>query len=830
MAVVSTNKKLSEISYAANEAITVNPHITLTIDASNTIYPKSITGTSGAIIDFVNQSTTQIICFTLYGANSSTYQLNVSAGAMIRARGKMLTVHTGTGMANQVIDFTVGELAKVPYPSLVLIEHSAGSGAIADYTDNNGSQYLIYPIICTAGKPKIFAPTDVSNGECGRVLFWDATNRKLSCGDGTRGNVIPTGCKVIIPNIYIHGNGAIADSYASRAQLICNNGGHLDLECIAFSDAIDSYSTVANGSIKFSKVGVVGGMYHVTQYPMSVSYLVANACCNWQTVLPPAAMQLYCFNKSTIKDITAVTSRSIYSLTAAAQASALGAGLNGSDGSSISNVYSAIIGNKDANHYAIWLNGFCDSYPKNITAINGQIRFNSLNKNINASDLKHASTLNGALSPVSDYAMVISGSCVNITITDLKRVGVAVRNSHLIIIETGAKNINLFLDQSNYALNDSSTSTSLINNNGTDCEIDVINATTSITGSPSIVMSTYAINSTVRIKGNVGSIAKLYPSSGCVYDGVSCLPENIITSFTGIQSYCAAYLLALSNNPSSGWICFSTFGEGERVVLSNGAQTNSGALWLLNQGATMVAESPVFHGIGAFLGGTLKYSYIENGETYTDSATPPLNISFKFAVARSTGAFTVDKLLTQANIAAALSSLNEYDRYDGVRIRLTATAINNDPTLTLNKVFWDVSHDQNYVHPNIQLSIRGIEAGETVDMCLLADDSIVRTFSVGGSQQFAGGANLDKQVYFNRRKSGILIYSTKYAPITLRRGNLGNIDLFAGSNVQLADASALVEQQERIATWVDDVRNQTDLLEPTYNNTNKINGLLATTI
>lgn len=828
MAVVTTNKKLSEITYTANEAITVNPGVTLTIDASNSIYPKSITATSGGAIELINQSSTQIICFTLYGANSATYRLDVSTGATLRARGKMLTVHTGTGAANQIIDFTVGELAKVPYPSLVMIEHSAGSGDNPNYADNNGSQYVVYPIVCTAGKPKVFAPTDVSNGECGRVLFWDATTRKLSCGDGVRGNVIQAGCKVLIPNIYIHGGGTIADNYAARAQAVYNNGGHADLECVAFSDAISGYNTAVHGKINYKNVGYVGSLYHITQYPMSVQYLIRNPCPNWQNTLPPAAMQLYCYNKATIKDVVAVTSRSIYSLTLPATASGLGAGFEGWAGSTINNVLGGILGNRDANHLAVWINRFSDSTVKNVTAINGLLRFNSLNQNIIANDFKHAGSYNGIQSPIATGGVYFAGTCNNVTLTSLKLVGAPIRSGYLVNVEIGAKNINVFLDQNDYPLNTASAA-SIISSAGENCEFDIANATASTTGAtPNIISSQYAINNTLRLKGTASSIAKITPSSGATYNGVSGLPENVVTQFVGIQNYCAMYLLALSNTPNSGWICFSTFGAGEKVVLSGGAQADSGELWLRTVGAQMTAESPAFHGITAFLGSVIKYSYVENGVTYTNSTTPPLNMSIKFAVARSTGAFTVDEALTQSNLAAALLSLNEYDRYDGVRIRLTVTATANDPTLALNKVFWDVSHDVNYVRPDVSLFIRGTEAGETIDICLYSDDSVIKTFTSGAAQQFAGGANLGKSVYFNRKKDGVLICSTKYMPITLRRGNMGNIDLFAGSSVQLADAAAINDVLERDYTRIDAIFNRSALLEQINDIIKSIDGNVST--
>lgn len=837
MAVVATNKKLSEVTYAANEAITVNPNVTLTIDASNTLHPKSITATSGGVIELVNSSDTQIICFTLYGANSATYKLDVSTGATLRARGKMLTVHTGTGAANQIIDFTVGELAKVPYPSCVLIEHSAGSGSNPNYTDNNGSQYVAYPIVCTAGKPKVFAPTDVSNGECGRVLFWDATTRKLSCGNGTRGNVIPAGCKVLIPNICVHGNGTIADSYSSRAQVLNNSGGIIDMECVAFSDAFSIYAAANNGSVNYKNAGMVGVVYHsATNAPITASYLTVNPCCNWVAVLHATALILSCYvaAKATLKDIAIITSRNVATLdpNASKVILLLGAQLIArGNGSTLTNAYFGIIGDRDVNHHVVYINGFQgdeNQYNsiKNITFINGQLIFNGLAKNIMAIDFKHASSFKGVSPSFGTGAITCYSPASNIAINGIKRVGSPIRSANLITIDEGVKNISVFLDMLDYPLNDA-TAASIISSNGTTAEFEIANATTS-TGAVNVFSSYFGVDQALRLKGVVANTARIYPSANAYYDGVSGLPENVITSYYGISNHCAMYLLALSNNPNSGWICFSTFGEGENVVLSDGAQADSGALWLRTLGAKMTAESPVFHGITAFLGSAIKYSYVENSITYTDSATAPLNISIKFAVARSTGAFTVDYPLTQANLAAALLSLYEYDRYDGCRIRLTAKAIVNDPTLTLNKVFWDVAHDQNYVRHDVSLFIRGIESGETIDVCLLSDDSVIQTFNVGAAQSFTGGANLNKQIYFNRRKNGILVYSTKYAPITLRRGNLGNIDLFAGSSVQLADAAKLAEISERSFERLDAVFNRSELIGEINTTINSINGNIYT--
>ena len=452
--------------------------------------------------------------------------------------------------------------------------------------------------------------------------------------------------------------------------------------------------------------------------------------------------------------------------------------------------------------------------------------FNGLSINIRATGFKHASSFKGIAPSFGTQAIIISSPCSNIVIEGIKRVGSPVRSASVIQIDEGTENISAFLDMADYPLNDT-TSATIISSNCATGEFEVANATTSA-GAANVFSSSLGVDQALRLKGAVANTAKIYPSANAYYDGVSGLPENVITSYYGISNYCAMYLLALSNNPNSGWICFSTFGEGENVVLSGGAQADSGALWLRTSGSAMIAESKVFHGITAFLGSTIKYSYVENGVTYTDSATAPLNISIKFAVARSTGEFTVDYPLTQTNLMTALASLYQYDRYDGCRIRLTVKAISNDPTLTLNKVFWDVAHDQNYVRPDVSLFIRGVESGETIDVCLLSDDSAIQTFNTGAAQSFICGSNLDKQIYFNRRKNGILVYSTKYAPITLRRGNLGNIDLFAGSSVQLADAAKLAEISERSFERLDAVFNRSELIGEINTTVNSINGNIST--
>jgi hypothetical protein len=118
-------------------------------------------------------------------------------------RGNAMPLGTGTGAA-QTWDFTSLFGGVIRHMTYVEVEETAGSGV-----------YMPWPVIDEDPKFNLDVGTNTPAGGAtpaafsagntlaGRALFWHETNRTLRCGDGTNGAVVPTGCAVRIPNIYI---------------------------------------------------------------------------------------------------------------------------------------------------------------------------------------------------------------------------------------------------------------------------------------------------------------------------------------------------------------------------------------------------------------------------------------------------------------------------------------------------------------------------------------------------------------------------------------------------------------------------------------------------
>lgn len=200
MAIINTSQNLSEVSYTRGEIIEIINGATVTINSSLATRPGTIQCITSGKLRIENSSSTVPLLLDLDDMNND---LRFEAGGILEIRGAPMSLGTGTGAA-QSFDFTSlfgGVIKTLTYCE---IEETAGSG-----------RYLPWPIINEDPKFQLNTGVGVVTGgasdtaftagntRSGRVLFWHETNRTLRCGDGTNGGVIPSGCAIRIPNIYI---------------------------------------------------------------------------------------------------------------------------------------------------------------------------------------------------------------------------------------------------------------------------------------------------------------------------------------------------------------------------------------------------------------------------------------------------------------------------------------------------------------------------------------------------------------------------------------------------------------------------------------------------
>jgi hypothetical protein len=200
MAIVTTSQNLTGVTYAQGEIIEIRNGATLTVSATPATRPGTIQCITSGKLRIENASATVPLIFNLH---DMTHDLRFEAGGVLEIRGAPMSLAAGTGAA-QTYDFTALFGGVIRTMTYVEVEETAGGGL-----------FMPWPVIHEDPKFNVdtgllntiggAAPASFTAGNtlAGRALFWHETNRTLRCGDGTNGAVIPSGCAVRIPNIYV---------------------------------------------------------------------------------------------------------------------------------------------------------------------------------------------------------------------------------------------------------------------------------------------------------------------------------------------------------------------------------------------------------------------------------------------------------------------------------------------------------------------------------------------------------------------------------------------------------------------------------------------------
>jgi len=200
MALITTSQNLSAVPYARAETLDIRNGATLAITATPPTRMGTIQCVTSGTLLIENSSPTVPLVLTLDDMN---HDFRFEAGGIFKIRGAPMSLGVGTGAA-QSFDFTTLFGGAVPHMTYCEIEEVAGSGVYMPWLiiDEDPKYSLNVGANTTLGGA---GPTAFTAGStpAGRVLFWHETNRTLRCGDGVNGGVIPAGCAIRIPNIYI---------------------------------------------------------------------------------------------------------------------------------------------------------------------------------------------------------------------------------------------------------------------------------------------------------------------------------------------------------------------------------------------------------------------------------------------------------------------------------------------------------------------------------------------------------------------------------------------------------------------------------------------------
>ena len=111
--------------------------------------------------------------------------------------------------------------------------------------------------------------------------------------------------------------------------------------------------------------------------------------------------------------------------------------------------------------------------------------------------------------------------------------------------------------------------------------------------------------------------------------------------------------------------------------------------------------------------------------------------------------------LTGPNLASAISGLSGYDpNTTGLDMRIRVTVANADNYRTVSQISLPTNIAPSaWIVEDSTLVIRGANPTDTVELRLLSDDSLIKTFTGSGSKTVDIGASFGQQAYFIRKNS-----------------------------------------------------------------------------
>lgn len=246
-------------------------------------------------------------------------------------------------------------------------------------------------------------------------------------------------------------------------------------------------------------------------------------------------------------------------------------------------------------------------------------------------------------------------------------------------------------------------------------------------------------------------------------------------------------LIDVGNSPTTGNLGISSATPSDFITLTGSAYLNNqGRIVFMANGdtATVTASVPI-RGITSFQNAT---------PVHTTSTTP--GFSYEFRVKTPLGSWSAWADLTGANLSTALSGLTGYDSNEGFLMSVKITAsLNAQHFYYVGTMATNI--DTNWVAPDAYFAVVGAGATEIVEARKTSDDSLIARRQGPGRIDVSTGV----ETYFVRKSSGgVTIASTRFEPVTPVLGNNGEVQLYAGSEVQIADATQLVDD-----VWTKDI-------------------------
>lgn len=783
---VSADINQSAVAYAAGDTIAIDSGAILTADTDGLTRPLKIQCTVSGEYSVVNTSTTNPIVITL---NGNTGDFIFRKNGIFRLAGDFISLGAAAGTASETFSLASAPLNVIPYPSLVEVETAAGSGL-----------YIPYKVICTAGKTVNIPTTEFcAVGEAGEVIFWNATTQVLTSGDGTNGSLLPAGANVRIPNIYVHSNSNNATP-SSRSLIDLNATGKLIAYCVGFSDAI-YLATTTFSQVSLTHCGFAGQM---SLQSSNATVTIDHVC------VSPDTQQTTTAQACIINAINgAVSLNKLRTMT--------GGLVTGGSKNQILNLFGLTLfsdcsfgrraGRSATTDEALILQNITQGMTvTNLSWIGGRGEFNNLNGQI-FNGTKSADDFGTAqLTGIAVNAVATTNSA-DLIFNGFGNAGVAACRDRIFGLDIQTSGISVY--NANY--DGGGNPGGIAENNCTG--LSVINSTFLNIQNASILIDnpTTFLQVDFRLLNNrvtcSGSAISIDGGQGFVYDLCPGVPGSINLSLSGASNYAFGNFIDAGTSPTTGAISCGPFGPGTSITLSGDANYDqAGGIELPTDGDIAEIESLfAMHGVTSFINTAPTWNYVETAGTGTDTTTAPTAVTAEFTVKIPGGSYGAYQAISGANLNAALAALSGYDSDVGFYMKVRFTATSTDTARVISQIFFTTDIDNTYQAPDASVILQGPNPTDITTLYRYSDDAVLGVFTGDGAQEISSAAaNYLENVYYIRRTfDGFEIMRTRSAPVALLIGSNGTVSLFAGAEVQLAQAPDLTALKAYVETYLD---------------------------
>lgn len=790
MATVTTDQNLTTVTYASAEDITTSLGATLTWDSAAATLPGSMLCITSGRLLLKNTSTTIPLVATL---SSNVKDYRFEKNGIFETSGDWISLGTATGVSGETFSLASAPLNVIPYPSLVEIELVAGSG--------NFFPYLVIP---TNGTIVTIPTTEFCAAqESGMVLFWDATARVLTAGNGTNGSLLTSGAAVRIPNLYVHSNSNNATP-GNRTLIDISPTGRWISRITAYSNAIH-VSNSTTGDVTLEHVGFAGTLVLGSS---NANYILDHIAVGPDTEQTVTAQQVQ------VSGINgSVLLRKIRTFT--------GGLLNNGNKNIVQNLFGLTLfddcffsrrdGRTNAADEALSLQNITPGLRVNrLSWAGGRTEMTNLT-NILFNDCGYADSVGTAQLTTVPVDAISGVNCSDLVFLGFRNAGISAPRGYLVGVDVQSSRIAFFNTDFNGQNNlagavaaGSGTGVKFVNGS-----VINIRDTGFFVDSPSTFLSSATEVRNLRSTLGSGSTLNNDPCQAGIYDLMPGAAASVSTAFAGGSNYNFANLIDVGLTPTAGNIVCGPFSTSTKFIISGTAQLDqAGGIELPNSGDIATAETNFpLHGITGLQNAAILYTYKDaiTVTTLNDTTTPPTGVTIEFRVKNPSGAYGSYVNLDGANLAAAIPALSGYDIYKGLDLQLRFTATTTDSTRVINQVILRTDVDNTYIAPDATVNLLGPNPTDVTTLYRFSDNAVLGSWTGSGTKEISNAAgNFLQSVYFIRRTfDNYEIMRTRSMPQSLLVGNNGDVYLFAGAEVQLAQSSDVSAMKVKIDAYLD---------------------------